>query len=42
MIAERRVFVSMDEGVEKIAKTLCNRAATFTREDSQAKSAKSQ
>jgi hypothetical protein len=42
MIGERRVFVSMNEGVEKIAKTLRKGAATFTREDSQTKRAKSQ
>jgi hypothetical protein len=35
MIGERRVFVSMNEGVEKIANGLRNRVATFTREYSQ-------
>jgi hypothetical protein len=32
MIGERRVFVSMNEGVEKIANRLRERVATFTRE----------
>ena len=35
MIGERRVFVSINEGVEKIADGLRNRVATFTREYSQ-------
>jgi hypothetical protein len=35
MIGERRVFVSMNEGVDKIADGLRNRVATFTREYSQ-------
>jgi hypothetical protein len=32
MIGERHEFVSMNEGVEKIADGLRNRVATFTRE----------
>jgi hypothetical protein len=42
MIGERRVFVSMNEGVEKLASGLHERAATFTRRRFASNRAKSQ